>query len=77
MQVQTAQQLWLIYMQLPPQEKQVFRTQFQQATEEPTKEEEKPVKVPISSLRKKRNLRTTEEIDAEILAMREEWERGF
>jgi hypothetical protein len=76
MQAQTAQQLWLMYLQLPPQEKQVFLTQIQQATEK-ILQEAVPTKVPISSLRKKRDLRTAEEIDAEILAMREEWERGF
>jgi hypothetical protein len=67
MQVQTA---------LPQEEKQVFLTKVQHASEEPT--QEVPLtKVPISTLRKKRNLRTAEEIDTEILAMREEWDRGF
>lgn len=74
MQVQTAQQLWTMYLQLPKQERTAFLAKVQTAEEKPAE----PIqKVPIYTLRKKRDLRTAEEIDAEIEALRNEWDRGF
>ena len=74
MQVQTAQQLWVMYLQLPQQEKNAFLAKVQ------TIENYIPAnasKVSIAALRKKRNLHTAEEIDANIQNLREEWERDI
>jgi hypothetical protein len=76
MQVQTAQQLWVMYLQLPNTEKTAFLSKVK-TTEANQEAEGKTEKVPISSLSKKRGARTAEEIDAEVKALREEWDRGF